>query len=157
MSGIGPLVSPAREGAARAIARGVTRHLLQLGMSAVPEFVLPNGRRADLVALGRRGEIWIVEIKSSVEDFRTDLKWPEYRPFCDRFYFASHADVSPAVFPPDSGLIVADAFGAEIIRHDPPRPLAGATRKALTIALARLAMARLTAATDPEALVPPDF
>lgn len=144
----------ARDAMARALARGLTRHLLQLGLTAIPEFVLPNGRRADLMALSDQGEIWIIEIKSSIEDFRTDGKWPEYRPYCDRFFFASHVDVPQEIFPEEVGFILCDAFGAEILRHDERRPLAAPTRKALTIGLARLASARIIALIDPDARIP---
>lgn len=152
--GVTRLDGIARDAAARLLARGLSRHLYQLGLTAIPEFVLPNGRRADLVGLAGNGEIWIIEIKSSIEDFRTDTKWREYRPFCDRFFFASHVDVPQEIFPEDAGFILCDGFGAEIIRHDAKLPLAAPTRKALTIALARLASARLLALTDPDARLP---
>jgi hypothetical protein len=142
---------------ARLLARGLTRHFLQRGLCAIPEVPLPNGRRADLVALGRAGEITIVEIKSSVADFRSDAKWRDYLGFCDRFYFASHVDVPAAIFPEEAGLILCDGFGAEILREDGRRALPGPTRKALTIAFARLAATRLAGLLDPEALVPPAF
>lgn len=141
----------ARDQAARVLARGLTRHLYQLGMTAIPEVVLPNGRRADLAALGRTGEIWIIEIKSSVEDFRTDTKWRDYRAYCDRFFFASHVDVPQDIFPEDAGFILCDGFGAGIVRHIDRQPLPGPTRKALTIELARLASLRLMTLTDPDA------
>lgn len=157
MSGVAAFDAAGRDGVARLLARGVTRHLIQHGFVATPEVILPNGRRADLMALGRGGEILIVEIKSSVEDFRTDAKWREYLGYCDRFYFASHVDVPGEIFPAEVGLILADAFGAEILREDGKRALSAPTRKALTTTLARLAAARLIALTDPEALVPPDF
>lgn len=157
MSPIGPLDAAGRDGVARLLARGLKRHFLQLGFTALDEVILPNGRRADLAALGRAGEIVIVEIKSSIEDFRTDGKWRDYLAFCDRFYFASHADVPPGIFPEEVGLILCDAFGAEIIRDDQRRGMPAPTRKMLTIGLARLAAARLVALTDPEALIPPDF
>ena len=141
----------ARDQAARVLARGLTRHLYQLGMTAIPEVVLPNGRRADVAALGRTGEIWIIEIKSSIEDYRTDTKWRDYRPFCDRFFFASHIDVPQDIFPEDAGFILCDGFGAGIIRQNDRLALPGPTRKALTIELARLASLRLMNLTDPDA------
>jgi hypothetical protein len=98
--------------AALAIARGTTRLLHAHGFAVVSELVLASGRRADLVALGADGEIWIVEIKSSVADFRADQKWMEYRWHCDRLFFATALDVPCEIFPPDTGLIVADAFVA---------------------------------------------
>lgn len=152
-----PLDGVARDATARLLARGLCRHFVRLGMTAIPEVVLPNGRRADLAALGRKGEIWIVEIKSSVEDFRTDTKWRDYLPFCDRFFFATHLGVPAGIFPEDAGFILCDGFGAEVIRQHERVPLAGATRKAFTIELARLASARLMALTDPEGLIPTRF
>ncbi len=95
---------------ALAIARGTARYLHALGYCVVSELPLPSGRRADLVALGGDGEIIIVEIKSSVADFRADQKWMDYRLHCDRLFFATIVDVPRAIFPADAGLIVADAF-----------------------------------------------
>ena len=94
------------------VARGTARFLHALGYSVVSELPLPSGRRADLVALGGDGEILIVEIKSSIADFRADQKWMEYRLHCDRLFFATVAEVPCEIFPADAGLIVADAFGA---------------------------------------------
>ncbi len=96
------------------IARGTTRLLHSLGFSVVSELSLASGRRADLVALGANGDLWIVEIKSSVADFRADQKWMDYRAHCDRLFFATTLDVPCEIFPPDTGLIVADAYGASI-------------------------------------------
>src|ERR1700716_1751679 len=100
---------------ALAVARGTTRLLHALGFSVVSELSLPSGRRADLAALGGAGEIWIVEIKSSVADFRADQKWMDYRLHCDRLFFATTLEVPCEIFPQDTGLIVADAFGAGIV------------------------------------------
>ena len=97
---------------ALAIARGTARLLRSLGFSTVSELPLPSGRRADLVALNERGEIWIVEIKSSIEDLRADHKWEDYRMHCDRLFFAFTQDLPCEIFPQDTGLIVADAYGA---------------------------------------------
>src|ERR1700692_4811342 len=99
---------------ALAIARGTARLLRSLGFSCISELPLPSGRRADLVALNERGEIWIVEIKSSVEDLRADHKWEDYRMHCDRLFFAFTADLPCEIFPVDTGLIVADAYGAHL-------------------------------------------
>ena len=85
---------------------------MRSAIRVVSELPLPSGRRADLVALGGDGEIWIVEIKSSVADFRADQKWMDYRLHCDRLFFATALEVPCEIFPPDTGLIVADAFGA---------------------------------------------
>ena len=101
------------------IARGTTRLLHSLGLTVVSELALASGRRADLVALGGSGEIWIVEIKSSVADFRADHKWIDYRLHCDRLFFATTLEVPCEIFPQDTGLIVADAFGASIVCEAP--------------------------------------
>lgn len=141
-----PLVDGRQSQAAMLVRRGVQRLLIALGAVAIPELPLASGRRADLMALTRKGDIWIVEIKSSVEDFRTDRKWPEYRRFCDRLFFATHPDVPAAIFPAEAGFILSDGYGAEILREAPEHRLAPAARKALTLRLARAGAARLTAA-----------
>ncbi|MFG1301671.1 MmcB family DNA repair protein [Xanthobacter sp. V3C-3] len=137
---------------ARAVQRGVLRHLAQVGLAAVPEFSLVSGRRADVLALSGRGEVTIIEIKSSVADFRADAKWPEYRAFCDRLLFAVPLDFPLEILPEDAGLLVADAFGAECLREAPLHPMAGATRKALTLRFARAAATRLGLLYDPDLL-----
>ena len=91
---------------AHAISRGAQRLLLSLGLACVSELPLASGRRADLVALGGDGEVWIVEIKSSVEDFRADRKWPDYRMHCDRLFFATGVHVPVAIFPAEAPRIV---------------------------------------------------
>ena len=103
-------------------------------------------RRADLVALMKNGDIWIIEIKSSIEDFRVDRKWPEYRLFSDRFFFATHPDVPADIFPEECGFILSDGYGAEILRDAPEHRLTAPTRKALTLRMARTGAARLMAA-----------
>ena len=128
---------------ARALMRGATRLLWQMGFSAIPEFILPDGRRADLAALGRKGEITIVEIKSGVADFRADNKWQNYSGYCDRIYFAVSQRFPHNLIPEESGLIVADAFGGAILRESPVLTLAPARRKALTLRFARAAADRL--------------
>tara|TARA_R110002051_G_scaffold111755_3_gene184383 strand:- start:4502 stop:5023 length:522 start_codon:yes stop_codon:yes gene_type:complete len=130
------------------IARGTLRLLSGLGYFGVTEMNLANNRRADIAAVGPTGEIAMVEIKSSVADFRADSKWPDYMPFCDRFYFAVMADFPQDLIPLETGLIVADAFGGAVIREAVPDKLAGARRKAVTLRLARLAAARLQAGQD---------
>ena len=134
---------------ALAIARGTSRLLLSLGFSCVAELPLASGRRADLVGLDSGGEIWIVEIKSSVADFRADQKWQDYRMHCDRLFFATSMTVPCEIFPPDTGLIVADAFGAQMMCEAPEHRLAAATRKAMMLAFARAAALRLQALADP--------
>lgn len=124
------------------VTRGAARLLGALGYTPLAEVTLPNGRRADLMALGPRGEIFIVEVKSGIEDFRVDLKWPEYRPYCDAFAFAVGPEFPREILPEEPGLIVADNFGGAVLREAPVEPLAGARRKALTLAFARLAALR---------------
>jgi len=135
---------------ALAIARGTSRYLHALGYCVVSELPLPSGRRADLVALGGDGEIIIVEIKSSVADFRADQKWMEYRQHCDRLFFATIMDVPNEIFPRDAGLIVADAFGASIVYEAPEHRLAAATRKTLMLRFAHAAALRLQTLADPQ-------
>lgn len=129
-----------------AVTRGAARLLIALGWSPVAEMPLPNGRRADLMALGPKGEIAIVEVKSSLEDYRCDLKWGEYAPYCDVFYFAVAPEFPRAALCEGPGLIVADGFGGAILTDSPVTPLAPARRKALTLAFARLAALRATGA-----------
>ena len=125
-----------------AVTRGAARLLVALGYSPLLEVTLPNGRRADLMALGRKGEIFIVEVKSGIEDFRVDLKWPEYRPYCDAFAFAVAPEFPRDILPEEPGLIIADGFGGAVLREAGIVALAGARRKALTLAFARLAALR---------------
>src|SRR5258705_9177281 len=135
---------------ALAVARGTSRLLLSLGFCCVSELPLPSGRRADIVAVDDRGGIWIVEIKSSVADFRADQKWMDYRLHCDRLFFATTLDVPCEIFPPDTGLIVADAFGAQVICEAPEHRLHGATRKSMMLTFARCAALRLQSLVDPQ-------
>ena len=137
--------------AARDIARGVCRVLAQHAIVCLPELPLANGLRADLAGLADSGDILIVEVKSSLADFRADLKWPGYREFCDRLYFAVAPDFPRDVLPAETGLIIADRFAGEIAREAPEHRLAGARRKAMTLRFARAAAARLHGICDPEA------
>ena len=125
------------------VARGVRRLLRAHGMASVTEMPLPSGRRADVVALAPDGQIVIVEIKSSLADFRADLKWPEYRHHCDRLYFAIPVELAEDAMPGDAGLIVADAFGAAFVRTAPEHRLAGATRRSMLLRFGHLAADRL--------------
>ncbi|GIK79905.1 MAG: MmcB family DNA repair protein [Pseudorhodoplanes sp.] len=134
---------------ALAVARGTMRLLRSLGRCCVSELPLPSGRRADLVALDGGGEIWIVEIKSSIADFRADQKWPDYRLHCDRLFFATTLDVPLAIFPADAGLIVADGFGAQVVCDAPEHRLAAATRKSMMLRVAQCAALRLQSLIDP--------
>lgn len=138
------------------VRRGLQRLFVEMGFAMVPELPLASGRRADLVALSASGEIWIVEIKSSIEDLKADNKWPEYRQHCDRLWFASHQGVPEDLFPPDCGLIMGDNWGASIVRGAPEHRLAAATRKALMLRFARQAANRLLTAELAGVLVPED-
>ena len=135
---------------ALAIARGTARLLRSLGFSTVAELPLPSGRRADLVALNERGDIWIVEIKSSLADLRADTKWEDYRVHCDRLFFAFTSDLPCEIFPPDTGLIVADAYGAHMQCDAPEHRLPAATRKTMLLRFATTAAQRLGRLADPE-------
>ena len=145
-----PLMDGRQSETALAIARGTARYLHALGYCVVSELPLPSGRRADLVALGGDGEIIIIEIKSSVADFRADQKWMDYRRHCDRLFFATHAGVPCDIFPAEAGLIVADAFGASIVSEAPEQRIAAATRRSVTLRFAHAAALRLQAVADPQ-------
>jgi hypothetical protein len=129
-----------------AVRQGATRCLVHAGYSPIWEFSLANNRRADICGLSQKGELVIVEVKSGIHDFKSDLKWHEYAPFCDVFYFAVAPDFPLDLIPNEEGrapgLIVADAFGAEIIRKAPRFDLAPARRKAVTLSFARHAAMR---------------
>ena len=135
---------------AAGIQRGVRRLFAQRGHVTLPEFTLANGRRADVIALAPDGGLTIVEIKSSVADFRADQKWPDYEEFCDEFYFAIPETVPFGILPEDRGLILADSFGAAIMRHAARHALTGARRKAVTIRFAHAAAGLLHALADPD-------
>jgi hypothetical protein len=126
------------------VTRGAARLFVDLGWAPLLEVGLPNGRRADVLALGPKGELAIVEVKSSLEDFRTDRKWGEYLDWCDRFYFAVAPEFPREVLPEGPGLIVADAFGGAVLIETEPVPLAPARRRSLILAFARLAALRAT-------------
>lgn len=135
---------------ALAIQRGAARALRALGFGVLPEIGLSSGRRADLVAIDDAGSILIVEIKSSIEDFRSDHKWPEYRDYCDRLYFAVAPDFPLGILPEDAGVLVADRYGGEIVREAPTHVLPAARRKAMLIKVARIGGMRWQASADPE-------
>jgi hypothetical protein len=131
------------------VQRGTARLLRELGLAVIPEFTLASGRRADLAALGAKGEIWIVEIKSSPQDFFSDGKWHEYWEYCDRLYFACAPEMDASILPSEAGLIIADSWGGEIIRHAADAPLNAARRKAVLLQFARAAALRLHGLHDP--------
>ena len=136
--------------AALKIARGTSRLLHAHGFCVVSELPLPSGRRADLVALNERGEIWIVEIKSSVEDLRADQKWQDYRAHCDRLFFAFTQDLPCEIFPAETGLIIADAYGAHLHCEAPEHRLPAPTRKSMTVRFAVAAAQRINRLVDPQ-------
>ncbi|HEU0218152.1 MAG TPA: MmcB family DNA repair protein [Stellaceae bacterium] len=146
-----PTGEPCEAPSAALLARGVCRALDQLGYASLVEFPLANGRRADILALGRGGDLAIIEIKSSVADFRADRKWAEYRDFADRFYFAVSNSFPVALIPEDCGLIVADAFSASLIRGGNANSLAPARRRAVMLRFALAAATRLRRHLDPQA------
>jgi hypothetical protein len=135
--------------AALAVALGARRLLASHGFASVTELTLASGRRADIVGLGANGDIWIVEIKSCLADFRADRKWPGYRDFCDRFFFAVPTDFPHEILPHDAGLVLADGYGAAVLRGAPIHRLAGARRKAVMLRFAHAAAGRLHGLVDP--------
>ncbi|MCO6391598.1 MmcB family DNA repair protein [Aliihoeflea aestuarii] len=149
-----PLADGRQSDRALLVRRGVQRLLIDMGVSVVPELCLPTGRRADLVALTPKGDIWIIEIKTSIEDFRVDRKWPEYRLHSDRLFFATHPGVPADIFPEECGFILSDGYGAEIMREAPEHRLSAPLRKALTLRIARAAASRITAAEIAGVAVP---
>ncbi len=134
------------------VARGTRRLMRRMKFSTLTELPLLSGRRADIVALADDGGIHIVEIKSSIADFRADMKWREYRAHCDRLYFAIPETVPIEIMPPDAGLIVADAYGAEILREAPEHRIAAPTRRAVLMRFAHAAAHRLHGLSDPEVM-----
>jgi hypothetical protein len=134
---------------AAAVQRGVCRLLRAHGFATVGELPLATGRRVDVMAVSATGALWAIEIKSSVADLRADHKWPEYEEFCDRLYFAIPPELPSEIMPEQAGLIVADRWGAEILRHGEEHLLSAARRKAVTLRFARAAALRLHLLADP--------
>jgi len=145
------MTAAARAASAALLARGICRAFEQLGYASLLEFPLANGRRADILALGKTGDLVIVEIKCSVADFRADRKWVRYREFADRLYFAVPNEFPALLIPEECGLIVADPFGAALLRHGVATPLAATRRRALTLRFALAAASRLRRKLDPQA------
>jgi hypothetical protein len=131
------------EQSANGLARGVCRLLQAMDCVPLAEFPLSSGRRADILALDRRGGFTLVEIKSCLADFRSDGKWPDYLPHCDRFYFAVNAEFPRAELPREAGIILADGFNAECLREAPSQPMSAALRRKQTLRFARIAGNRL--------------
>ena len=145
----GDETAAADERLAAALARGVSRTLRAHGGATLTEFTLRTGRRVDVIGVDDQGRITIVEIKTSVADFRSDGKWPEYLDFCDYFYFAVPEDFPRELLPGECGLMVADAYEALILVPSEARPVNGSRRRALILRFARAAAQRLNAYTDP--------
>jgi len=150
MEDLPPIVDLRQSPTALRVQRGVMRLLREShDMACYAEVTLRSGRRADVLAVGPKGEIWIVEIKSSLIDFQIDRKWPEYRDYSDKFFFAKPPELDGAIFPDSEGLIVADGHDGAILRDSPLTPLAPARRKALMLKLARLGADRIHILMDP--------
>lgn len=131
------------------LARGVARHLRSLGYVSVEEFVPERGKRVDVMALGPKGELWVIECKSSRADFQSDGKWEGYLDWCDRYFWAVDAEFPVELLPEGTGLIIADAYDAEVIRMAPEDKLAPARRKKMIQKFASDAARRLQALRDP--------
>ena len=135
------------------LARGVCRHLAGHGFATVEEFVPERGKRLDVMALGPKGDIWVVECKSSRADFMSDGKWGGYLEWCDRYFWAVDSAFPVDLLPEDTGLIIADSYDAEILRMPSEARLAGARRRAVTQKFAMHAARRLQALRDPDGLI----
>lgn len=144
-----PEAKPGETPTGPVLARGVCRALGARGLATLTEFTLKSGRRADVIGLDEKGGISIVEVKSSRADFLSDGKWIDYLDFCDRFYFAVGVDFPRALLPTNCGLLIADAYHAEVMREAPLSPLNAARRKAVTLRFAQIASQRLNRLTDP--------
>ena len=144
-----PISALSRPQTTLTVTRGAARLLAALGWVPVFEVPLPNGRRADIMALSPRGQFTIVEVKSSLEDYRCDRKWAEYAPFCDAFYFAVAPEFPRAILPEGPGLIAADGFGGAVLVEAPVIPLVPARRRSLTLGFARLAAMRAAGLPEP--------
>ncbi|MFK4810111.1 MmcB family DNA repair protein [Devosia sp. ZW T5_3] len=150
MAELPPIVDLRQSATALRVQRGVMRLLRETyDMACYAEVTLRSGRRADVLGVGPKGEIWIVEIKSSLIDFQVDKKWHEYREFSDRFFFAKPPELDAGIFPESEGLIVADGHDGAILRDSPDTPMAPARRKALMLKLARLGADRIHVLMDP--------
>lgn len=133
------------------LARGVSRHLSTLGFACLEEFVPARGLRVDVIAIGKKGEVWIVECKSSRADFASDSKWMGYLEWCDRYFWAVDEHFPTELLPEGTGLILADAYDAEIVTQSPESKLPAARRKAITHSFAQTAARRLQSLRDPSA------
>ena len=143
-------LSPAEKKPGQLLARGVCRHLIGHDFVSVEELTPSSGLRVDVMALGPKGEVWIIECKSSRADFQSDNKWQGYLEWCDRFCWAVDEEFPTDLLPEDTGLIIADAYDAEILRMAPEAKLAPARRKVMVQKFARHAATRWHAARDPD-------
>ena len=132
------------------IARGVMRHFSQIGLSSLSEFSPTRGLRVDIITVGISDEIWIVECKSGQSDFKSDKKWQNYLDWCDRYFWAVDANFPINILPSDTGIIIADAYDASILRDSPLNKLSAARRKKIMNSVARSACNRLLLHTDPK-------
>ena len=144
-----PVDAPLQMMPGQRLARGVARALRAMDFVTVEEMVPTSGLRVDVMALGPKGEIWVIECKSGRADYQTDRKWQGYLEWCDRFFWAVDADFPTALLPEGTGLILADAYDAEIMRMGPEVPLAPARRKVMVQKFARHAALRLQSLRDP--------
>lgn len=138
------------------LARGVARHLRSHGFVSIEEFVPERGKRVDLLALGPKGEFWVIECKSGRADFQSDHKWEGYLPWCDRFFWAVDTEFPTEILPEGTGLIIADSYDAEIIRMGPQDKLAPARRKKMLLKFATDSARRLHRYRDPKLSALPD-
>lgn len=131
------------------LARGVARHMRSLGFASLEEFVPTRGLRVDVLALGPKGELWVIECKSSRADFQSDSKWQGYLEWCDRYFWAVDTEFPVELLPEGTGLIIADDYDAEVIRMAPEDKLPPARRKKLIQKFAMDAARRLQVLRDP--------
>jgi hypothetical protein len=145
------ILAPASRDIAPLLARGVTRHLIGRGYGTLIEFKLPAGRRCDVIGLDRDSRFVIVEIKTSVADFRADQKWREYLPYCDAFYFAVPETFPQMLLPAACGVMVADAYDAAIVRPAVEMAISAGRRRHQLVRFALAASVRLNRVVDPYA------
>ncbi|TNJ41787.1 MmcB family DNA repair protein [Phaeobacter sp. B1627] len=144
---VGRAVSLSQPG--QRLARGVSRYLRSMGYVSVEEFVPDRGLRVDVMALGPKGELWVIECKSSRADYQSDAKWQGYLQWCDRYFWAVDMDFPTDLLPQDTGLILADAYSAEVIRMGPEQKMSAPRRKKLIQKFAMDAARRLQKLRDP--------
>lgn len=136
------------------LARGVSRHLAALGFATIEEFTPERGKRVDVMGLGPKGELWIIECKSSRADFQSDQKWTGYLEWGDRYFWAVDEYFPTDLLPSETGLIIADQYDAEVIRMSPEEKLSAARRKVVVQKFARHAALRLHSWRDPDFVQP---